>query len=484
MSITLMGKIFKLENVLTSSEKFVLLSLADHGNDDGLSIYPSISLTSKRTSLDERSVRRIQNNLSTKGFLLKTPGGGGRLTNNYQVNVPFIDQILSGQAPLSLTICPPCPDVESSLPLTICQGSEKDKKTTPDSMPSLPGLYALPPLTVCPPTPDVESSESLINHKRIVMINHEEEEEESAPKLSSSASSEIDWEIDLPIPGSPLGAENHPIIKLFILATGRIPGIKDYPLVIDTLRMLRKRFQSDQTLVDYLEPFWISWQGRKAKSGHNYRLSSLVWLTEWAVNNDIPGSKRSDPPRRSIEADDEFVDDLQPQSTEDALYCRLRDKISNDFKNPENIYLQMSFCSDDLEIIENQVAIHIRDEGKLEILNSHFKYIEDSIKEISKNNSFSLKVIPPSPEKKLLEDILLLLENEKASNSIIDPVSECEVEISENEIMLFTVDQYSADLLNSRLKSTLQRYLMGAYARPMNIVIQPIVNKLALGVNQ
>jgi hypothetical protein len=400
MSITLMGKIFKLENVLTSSEKFVLLSLADHGNDDGLSIYPSISLTAQRTSLDERSVRRIQNTLADKGFLVITHNSNGNQTNNYKIDVTFIDQILSGQKPLPLA----------------------KARHTPDSMSSPPGLYALPPLTLCPPTPDTESSESLINHKRITMINHEEEEEESSPKLSSSASSEIDWEVDLPIPVSPLAAENHPVINLFILATGRIPGIEDYSLVIDTLRMLRKRFLSDQALVDYIEPFWISWQGRKAKSGHNYRLSSLVWLTEWAVNNDIPKSKNSDCPK------------------------------SNDYSTYRNF----------------ETGDSTKQELPLE---------EDEESE---------ELHPPTPGEKLIQQLVDIHRNKFGPNSILEGMlDDCQVRIdNDNQVSFYTADQYSADLLRERLGKTIKRDLVGILNKPSISVTFICDDKLALGAPQ
>ncbi|MBN1535164.1 MAG: helix-turn-helix domain-containing protein [Anaerolineales bacterium] len=403
-----MTKIFKLDNVLTSPEKFVLLSLADHGNDDGMSIYPSISLTASRTSLSERSVRRIQNTLEAKGFLTKSSTGGGHLTNTYQIDVAFIDQILTGQKPLPLTESPPSldnnspstskkgcnfdakstPDRES--PLTESHGSDKYFDDTPDRESSLPGLSVPPPLTESPPCPDTESAESLVNHKRIININHEEEEEVISENPPSS-SPEIDWGSKLPAPGSPLEADQHPVIQLFKTITGRIPGIKDYSLAIDTLRLLRRRFGCDQELVKYLVPFWDDWQKRKARSGYSYRRSSLVWLTEWAVNNDIPGKGSPHPkpknykfpgfleasPAESDEPEEpeEPKEPKPPPTFEEEILQKVLNYRSDQWSfNPCGNHLQLEKrlkgCRLEIDDDHSRVIFHAEDEYSAKLLES------------------------------------------------------------------------------------------------------------------
>lgn len=53
---------------LTSTQKLVLLSLADQANDDGI-CWPSASTTAKRTGLFDRSVRRTIAELESLGLL-------------------------------------------------------------------------------------------------------------------------------------------------------------------------------------------------------------------------------------------------------------------------------------------------------------------------------------------------------------------------------------------------------------------------------
>ena len=80
----------------------------------------------------------------------------------------------------------------------------------------------------------------------------------------------------------------HPDIRVFREATERIPGVSQYETAIRTVQLLRQKVPDESALVAYLSPFWLAWCGRKTKDGKPYDLSSLVWLTEWAVNDHIP----------------------------------------------------------------------------------------------------------------------------------------------------------------------------------------------------
>lgn len=66
-----MTKVFE-NRTLTTGEKFVLITLADFGNDDGKSIYPSQSTIAEKTNMTRTSVNRILQNLEKLGYIKKT----------------------------------------------------------------------------------------------------------------------------------------------------------------------------------------------------------------------------------------------------------------------------------------------------------------------------------------------------------------------------------------------------------------------------
>ena len=125
-------------------------------------------------------------------------------------------------------------------------------------------------------------------------------EKESPSSSSSTSSSEsegggvgegTDW-----IPETPKQAAEHPDIQLFEQVTnGRFPGQRDYATVIETVRFLRGRHGDGEKLVDYLKPYWLAWSTRKTKDGRAYQQNSMVWLCEWAVNEQIPRANGDEP---------------------------------------------------------------------------------------------------------------------------------------------------------------------------------------------
>ena len=85
MSIKIMASVFAMRGI-TSSKKLVLLSLADHANDDGHSVYPSIDRTAQRTGLTSRGVRKIVKELVNDGFLIPVVKSHGYHTNEYRID--------------------------------------------------------------------------------------------------------------------------------------------------------------------------------------------------------------------------------------------------------------------------------------------------------------------------------------------------------------------------------------------------------------
>jgi hypothetical protein len=117
MSIKLMTAVWDRED-LSSTQKLVLLSLADWANDEGL-CWPSIDRLAIKTSLAGRSVQRIIRDLETMGFIRRDEVLGKG--NRYWISIP-------------LTECHPCHSVT-------------------------------PPLTESHPTPDTVSPNTSITHQ-------------------------------------------------------------------------------------------------------------------------------------------------------------------------------------------------------------------------------------------------------------------------------------------------------------------------------
>jgi hypothetical protein len=123
-----------------------------------------------------------------------------------------------------------------------------------------------------------------------------EEEGETAPS-SSSPSPIPDW-----IPETPIEAKDHPGIQVYERVAGRVPGSRDYKTVVETVRFLARNRSPDE-LVDYLAPFWLAWSSRKTRDGRPYAAGNIAWLTEWAVNDEIPrdDGRQPNPTGQSLE---------------------------------------------------------------------------------------------------------------------------------------------------------------------------------------
>jgi DNA-binding MarR family transcriptional regulator len=68
----------------TTTEKLVLLALADHAWPDGTHAYPSISRLARMTGLTERSVRRAISSLIEKDLIVREINAGG--TPDYRID--------------------------------------------------------------------------------------------------------------------------------------------------------------------------------------------------------------------------------------------------------------------------------------------------------------------------------------------------------------------------------------------------------------
>ena len=68
-----------------STQRFVLIALADNANDDG-ECWPSVATVSRKTGLCERSVRQALRQLEVDGWLSTEINGGRGGANKYTIN--------------------------------------------------------------------------------------------------------------------------------------------------------------------------------------------------------------------------------------------------------------------------------------------------------------------------------------------------------------------------------------------------------------
>lgn len=100
MSIKLITEIFENTKGLSTPEKVVLLSIANHVNETDYKktgkaeAYPSIALTAWRVEMSERQVQRIIRQLVSKGILIpvKHIKGGRQNATRYRIVLKSTEQ--------------------------------------------------------------------------------------------------------------------------------------------------------------------------------------------------------------------------------------------------------------------------------------------------------------------------------------------------------------------------------------------------------
>jgi hypothetical protein len=81
MSVKVMSAVWERED-MDASERLVMLSLADHADDEGV-CYPSIARLCKRTSLTNRTVQMAVKRLEARGLIYVEPNAGRNGTNMF-----------------------------------------------------------------------------------------------------------------------------------------------------------------------------------------------------------------------------------------------------------------------------------------------------------------------------------------------------------------------------------------------------------------
>ena len=80
-----MAKVFELK--IPSTDKLVLLAMADHARDDGTGCYPSVGTLARKTSQTTRGVQKIMRRLESAGLIVASRISRGYHTTEYRLTL-------------------------------------------------------------------------------------------------------------------------------------------------------------------------------------------------------------------------------------------------------------------------------------------------------------------------------------------------------------------------------------------------------------
>lgn len=91
----------------SANRKAVAVALADHANDQGADVYPSVARLVAKTELSERTVQRILRELEKIGIIVKDAAGGEKglpkSTNEWHFDLTLLRNIVDGKCEISET---------------------------------------------------------------------------------------------------------------------------------------------------------------------------------------------------------------------------------------------------------------------------------------------------------------------------------------------------------------------------------------------
>lgn len=163
------------------SELLTLLALADYGNDDGLSIHPSIEALARKVRISESRVRRILRELEAQNLLMVVgnhAGGTPGTTRQYRLNVRKIramgDKARDEMQAAKRTKKKTCdiPDFADFDNLTPCASATPCVDATPCVGAHDPLRQRTPPLAPAHMTPCVDASLTTIEPSIEPPTNH------------------------------------------------------------------------------------------------------------------------------------------------------------------------------------------------------------------------------------------------------------------------------------------------------------------------
>ena len=147
MSIKVMSMVFD-ANGLTATQKLVMLSLSDHGAEDGSRIYPSVETTTEKTGLSERQVRRTLADLRKMGLIFVVRKAGQHRATEYTISI----KMLKNMDFRPDTVAP----LEESRPATVSARPDTVAPNPLETQKESEPLHATKPRAVNPEMAEVE----------------------------------------------------------------------------------------------------------------------------------------------------------------------------------------------------------------------------------------------------------------------------------------------------------------------------------------
>lgn len=91
MSVKIMSMVFDAQ--LNTTQKFVLLALADHADGEGGGIFPSVETVARKCSLSDSAVRKAIRALKKHGLLIQVREGCGNCTNLWRIDCNALNSL-------------------------------------------------------------------------------------------------------------------------------------------------------------------------------------------------------------------------------------------------------------------------------------------------------------------------------------------------------------------------------------------------------
>lgn len=216
MSIKLMNLVWE-NGPANSTQRFVLLTLADMANDNGLSVYPSMALIARKCALERRSVIRAINALVDDGYLKRTHRwkGDEPTSNDYEIVVWRI----GGQV------------ADDDMPLTTRRSDTKSLPSDTQSLrianKTLPGDKMTPGSDIHDTTQcqDVTTPSDRMSHDPSFLTTNEPSMNQWVERRPTQSRA--------PIPQPSMTANLHPAIKAIQQVTTYWPGEITHPVIIE-----------------------------------------------------------------------------------------------------------------------------------------------------------------------------------------------------------------------------------------------------------
>jgi len=191
MSVELMSIVFGTDkDLLPPNEKLVVLALADHANDEGMHIYPSIERIALKTSFSERNIMRMLKELRDKKVLDVVKKANAQRPTEYSINRSILEgrQSVRGDKLSSrgVTSCPKRDDNPSPYP------SSNHHTETLSVSPSQES-QALPPPDCAAPPSEPEDAAEQSGGTDAPPTPSKRAERKSAPAGEAAAEPRVTW---------------------------------------------------------------------------------------------------------------------------------------------------------------------------------------------------------------------------------------------------------------------------------------------------